>query len=175
MYVENDEMFVLMQMAGGMSHFSNHWGLACDHVEVFEIVLPGGRIVEARGKENSDLYWALKGGGPHFGVVTRLDLRTNPEYNLWYTVKVYNSTDAKTLTKASVEVTHAMLEDDRLGFIFLVAAKTFTVMMVYRDGTEMPAAFHAFDGIEPMMVAIPETVGTQASAAEALGISGDAR
>jgi predicted alternative tryptophan synthase beta-subunit len=52
---------------GGMSHFSNHWGLVCDNVKNFEVVLGSSDIVQANADENPDLFRALKGGGSNFG------------------------------------------------------------------------------------------------------------
>jgi FAD/FMN-containing dehydrogenase len=165
----------LTYTAGGMSHFSNYRGLGCDHVESFEIVLPSGKIVEASATENSDLHWALKGGGSNFGIVTRLNIKTNPDNTLWYSIKMYKALDAKAVIKAAVEVSNAMMEDDRLGIICVLTAQVLTIIGLYRNGTETPAAFNVFDDIEPMMVAVPGIVATQAACAEALGVPGELR
>jgi FAD/FMN-containing dehydrogenase len=55
-------------LGGGLSHFSGKYGLAADNVKNFEIVLADGSIVDANATSNSDLFWALKGGGPNFGL-----------------------------------------------------------------------------------------------------------
>lgn len=52
---------------GGYSSFSGAYGLAADNVRNFEVVLANGSIVEADISTNSDLFWALKGGGANFG------------------------------------------------------------------------------------------------------------
>ncbi|EDN96083.1 hypothetical protein SS1G_12289 [Sclerotinia sclerotiorum 1980 UF-70] len=54
---------------GGLSHFSAQHGLAADNVKDFEVVLTSGEIVNANADTNSGLFWALKGGGPNFGLV----------------------------------------------------------------------------------------------------------
>ncbi|KAH7391675.1 hypothetical protein BKA64DRAFT_747181 [Cadophora sp. MPI-SDFR-AT-0126] len=61
-------------MSAGMSFFSARYGLPCDNVANFEVVLSNGSIVNANAASNSDLHRALKGGSNNFGVVTRLDL-----------------------------------------------------------------------------------------------------
>lgn len=58
-------------LGGGFFHFSGEYGLAADNVKNFEVVLADGRIVNANARENTDLFWALKGGGPNFGDFTR--------------------------------------------------------------------------------------------------------
>ena len=57
-------------LGGGIPSFSSEYGMACDMVENFEVVLADSRIVNASPTENQDLFWALKGGGANFGHYT---------------------------------------------------------------------------------------------------------
>ncbi|KAL8821083.1 MAG: hypothetical protein Q9191_007383 [Dirinaria sp. TL-2023a] len=68
---------------GGLSYFSAATGFVCDNVVNFEVVLASGKIVEANAKENHDLFLALKGGSNNFGVVTRFDLPTFKQGQMW--------------------------------------------------------------------------------------------
>ena len=70
-------------LTGGMSFFAPRYGFACDNVENFEVVLAGGKIVNANARVNRDLWFALKGGSNNFGIVTRFDLRTLPQREIW--------------------------------------------------------------------------------------------
>lgn len=68
---------------GGISFFANEAGWACDNVESYEVVTASGVIVTATPKSFADLYWALRGGGNNFGLVTSFRLRTLPIYEMW--------------------------------------------------------------------------------------------
>lgn len=68
---------------GGNSYLSNRFGLACDMVDSFEVVLANGTIVAASLRRNPDLFRALKGGSSNFGIITRLNLRTVPSRGVW--------------------------------------------------------------------------------------------
>ncbi|KAI8192153.1 hypothetical protein K4K51_006519 [Colletotrichum sp. SAR 10_75] len=68
---------------GGTSQFLHRQGFSFANVKNFEVVVGGGRIVNANAEENEDLFWALKGGASNFGVVTRLDMRTFPLTGVW--------------------------------------------------------------------------------------------
>lgn len=73
-----------LTLGGGISFFSARYGWACDNVNAYEVVLADGSIRTVSYKsEYSDLYWALRGGGNNFGVVTRFDLATYPQGDMW--------------------------------------------------------------------------------------------
>lgn len=54
--------------SGGLPYLSDKYGLACDNVVSFQVVLGNGSIVTASASENSELHWALKGGANIFGM-----------------------------------------------------------------------------------------------------------
>jgi FAD/FMN-containing dehydrogenase len=51
-----------------LSFLSAQYGLACDNVVNYEVVLADGSIVNANANNYTDLFWALKGGGNQFGI-----------------------------------------------------------------------------------------------------------
>lgn len=61
---------------GGISYFANEYGWACDNVASFEVVTASGMIVNASPTTYPDLFWALRGGGNNFGIVTKFNLET---------------------------------------------------------------------------------------------------
>ncbi|CAA9959266.1 FAD binding domain containing protein [Pyrenophora teres f. maculata] len=72
-----------LTLGGGISHYANTRGWACDNVDSFEVVTASGFIVTASATENSDLYWALRGGGNNFGIVTKFNMRTFVQGPMW--------------------------------------------------------------------------------------------
>lgn len=65
-----------LTLGGGISFFSNIYGWACDNIASFEVVTASGAVVTASPSAFSDLYWALRGGGNNFGIVTKFNLNT---------------------------------------------------------------------------------------------------
>jgi FAD binding domain/Berberine and berberine like len=61
---------------GGLGPSSRIWGAALDHIEEVEVVLADASIVRASASQNSDLFWALKGAGAGFGIITEFIVRT---------------------------------------------------------------------------------------------------
>jgi len=64
-----------LTLGGGMGWLSRQAGMACDNLESVEIVVADGRILRASADENTDLFWAVRGGGGNFGVVTEFEYR----------------------------------------------------------------------------------------------------
>src|SRR5262249_8223361 len=65
-------------IGGGISWFGRALGLAASSVEAVELVTADGRLVRADATTETDLFWALRGGGGSFGVVTAIELRLFP-------------------------------------------------------------------------------------------------
>jgi FAD binding domain len=65
-------------LGGGLSWFGRKHGLAASHVHAIELVTADGRLVRADREHEPELFWALRGGGGSFGIVTALELRLIP-------------------------------------------------------------------------------------------------
>ena len=111
--------FQLTCIIGGISFFSGRYGWACDGVRNYEVsqslatqalptttyshnqvVLTNGRILNVNQQSHPDLYFALRGGGNNFGIVTRFDLDTFPQGPMWGGMSVYPITANTSIFKA---------------------------------------------------------------------------
>jgi FAD/FMN-containing dehydrogenase len=67
-----------LTLGGGIGHLSRRYGLTIDNLLSVDMILADGKMVTADAKQNPDLFWAVRGGGGNFGVVTSFLFRLNP-------------------------------------------------------------------------------------------------
>src|SRR5438309_241052 len=67
-----------LTLGGGFGYLTRRFGWSCDNVLSMEVVTADGRVVRASDRQNSDLFWGLRGGGGNFGVATDFEYQLYP-------------------------------------------------------------------------------------------------
>jgi FAD/FMN-containing dehydrogenase len=67
-----------LTVGGGFGYLTRQHGWTCDNLLSMEVVTADGKVLQASADENADLFWALRGGGGNFGIVTSFEYRLFP-------------------------------------------------------------------------------------------------
>jgi FAD/FMN-containing dehydrogenase len=88
-----------LALGGGLGHLTRGCGLTIDNILEVDVVLADGRFVTANAKKNSDLFWAVRGGGGNFGVVTSFLFRLHPIHTDYAGPIIYELNEATEVMK----------------------------------------------------------------------------
>jgi len=86
-----------LTLGGGSGYLNRALGLTIDNLLSADVVTADGKLVVASDKENEDLFWALRGGGGNFGVVTSFEFQLHPLSDVYVGAFFYSLDDAKTV------------------------------------------------------------------------------
>ncbi|MFW9773106.1 MAG: FAD-binding oxidoreductase, partial [Candidatus Thorarchaeota archaeon] len=67
-----------LTLRGGFGHLTRKFGLTSDNLISVDVVTADGRLIKANTEENSDLFWAIRGGGLNFGIVVSFEYKLHP-------------------------------------------------------------------------------------------------
>jgi len=142
-----------LALGGGIGWFSRKHGLTCDQFVSLQLVLASGEVINVSTTEHPELFWALKGGGGNFGVVTRFTFRAHrfgPMMRIG--VSLYQPEDAAQALHEYAEVIptlprtvgwHAALKDVMPALPFvppeLVGRRLLMLVAMWLDDAEDPA------------------------------------
>ncbi|KAJ5023501.1 hypothetical protein PSV08DRAFT_353703 [Bipolaris maydis] len=101
-------------LGGGLSYYSSQYGLACDNVISYEVVIASGEIINVSKTSYPDLFWALRGGGSNFGIVTKFTVaafQANPL--LFGGSRIYTEEAFPALIKAFYSVSTNLAKDPK--------------------------------------------------------------
>ena len=107
-----------LTLGGGIGHLIGLHGLTLDNLLAANVVTAGGEVVRASDDENADLFWALRGGGGNFGVVTDFTFRLHPVGRLLGGQLVYSVEDARAVVARWRDLM-AVAQDELACFAFI--------------------------------------------------------
>lgn len=108
-----------LTLGGGIGHLTRKCGLSIDNLLAADVVLASGTFVRANADENSDLFWAIRGGGGNFGVIASFTFRLHPIDILYGGPMLYELSEAADVMKWYRELIPAAPDDLNGFFAFL--------------------------------------------------------
>ena len=88
-----------LTLGGGIGYLARGFGLSCDNLISADVVTADGEFVVASETEHGDLFWALRGGGGNFGVVTALEFRLHPVKDIYGGPMFYELDEAENVLR----------------------------------------------------------------------------
>ncbi|KAL4872573.1 hypothetical protein BDV12DRAFT_161787, partial [Aspergillus spectabilis] len=136
---------------GGVSYYSNLVGWACDNVQSYEVVTPWGFIITASATQNTDIYWALRGGGNNFGIVTKFNMYTLESTEMWGGEVIYLQSEFPQVISAFIDVINHAEDDGHaqqwLAFVQSGGVPLASTEITYTKNESWPAIFSSYKNI----------------------------
>lgn len=154
-------------LGGGIGWLTHLVGVTAASVKAAEVVLANSSIVQATDTTNPDLLWALRGGGPNYGIVTSFTYKTLQIDKMWFSARRYTSDKNRQLLDALVEYQRLAANDTKANIVYQLsedktAAQSFVGFLYLDPNADYPSVFSPFYGIAQAEDMINATVGTLA-------------
>ena len=88
-----------LTLGGGIGYLARRFGLTSDNLVSAEVVTADARMLVASEDENADLFWALRGGGGNFGVVTSFEFRAHPVKEVYGGLMFYEVEESENILR----------------------------------------------------------------------------
>jgi FAD/FMN-containing dehydrogenase len=139
-------------LGGGFGWLSRKYGMTIDNVIAAEVITAEGQFLTASDAENSELFWALRGGGGNFGIATRFQYRLHPVSEIVGGVLVYPArrevlqayVDAASAAPDELATITSTLQAPPLPFIPVEAHGSSVFMMIGCYAGDIETSQHAF-------------------------------
>lgn len=105
---------------GGLGHFTRQYGLSIDNLLSVDMVLADGSFVSANADQNKDLFWAVRGGGGNFGVVTAFTFKLHLIDTVYAGPILYEMSEAKEVMRWYDNMLRKDMPDDLNGFFAIM-------------------------------------------------------
>ncbi len=130
-----------LTLTGGIGWQVRKYGLALDNVVAAEVVTADGEVVPASAEENSELFWAIRGGGGNVGIVTAFEFLAHPTTDIFFGKIAFPASEAATVLQGWAD--YLRTAPDEL-------TSTAAVANPFAGGPEAPVEIYvAFDGDDP--------------------------
>ncbi|MBB5781896.1 FAD-binding oxidoreductase [Nonomuraea jabiensis] len=134
-----------LTLAGGIGWKVRKYGLALDSMVAAELVTANGEVVRASAEENPELFWALRGGGGNFGIVTAFEFAAHPTTDVFHGRIAFPAAEAATVLQGWADYLRTAPEE---------LTSIANLANPFAGGPQAPVEiFVAFDGDDPELAA----------------------
>jgi len=134
-----------LTLTGGIGWKVRKYGLALDNVAAAEVVTANGQVVHASREENPELFWAIRGGGGNFGIVTAFEFVAHPTTDVFFGKIAFPASEAATVLQGWADYLRTAPEE---------LTSTVEVANAFAGGPEAPIEIYVtFDGDDPQPAA----------------------
>jgi FAD/FMN-containing dehydrogenase len=134
-----------LTLTGGIGWKVRKYGLALDNVVAVQVVTANGEVVRATAEENPELFWAIRGGGGNFGIVTAFDFAAHPTTDVFFGKIAFPAAELATVLQGWADYLRTAPEE-------LTSIADFA--NPFAGGREAPVEIHVtFDGDDPELAA----------------------
>lgn len=135
-----------LTLTGGIGWKVRRYGLALDQMTAAQVVTASGQIVAASPADNPELFWAIRGGGGNFGIVTAFEFEAHPTTDVFFGKIAFPVSEAAPVLQGWADYLRAAPEQ---------LTSTAELFNPLAGGPEAPAEIHvAFDGDDPQLAAL---------------------